>query len=621
MYIVQMADLHIGSSTPTNPEEKELFLKSAELIKKVITSGETILICLCGDIIDSKDLKEETESSKAVKERYAKAAELVESFKNEIEDEYNIIIKCCPGNHDATHMEELREFIKKVDTDTKPPSKTKLSKCYAVEIEGLETKIIFVNSCDGNQYEKGCIDYGALERELNSAGQNKKIIVLHHTVMSMFDEDSSPIRNAAKLVNLIDKYDVIGVLHGHIHGREILRLGQNQCKIIGTGALLSRANANVNSQFNIIEFKNDFFLRILNCRYQADGGNDPWDIKELNNLETSNIFTGKTFSNAYRKLMDTLDIVTPIYNMRMEIKSTYEEFSDDLEKFLHEDRLKIGDKTWTYFELAEMWEKDEEPGEEDELYFNHGSCFKTSELSGIDYVAKELGRKPTSNRIVLATYDMKKIIASLDDKEYLPSLESIQFGKDGDKLIVHMHLRALDAKQFFKINICEIEYLLRQFRESRDEPITFEEVEIVISAFRVQKIEKFQCFLKSEIDVLTPTKLSAIVSCANLSKLRQLFEEKRDGQETVIKTQGIETVYWAMQDFNTERAKMGQEKVYSEDVLSLLQQVLKVYAKLDRIHKAESIPNNKTKKYEKEIDKLLGQVIKSLEKLEKENVS
>ena len=615
MYIVQMADLHIGSSTQTNPEEKELFLKSAELIKKMIPSKETILICLCGDIIDSKGLKEEAEPSRAAEERYTKAAELIEAFKNEIEDEYNIIIKCCPGNHDATHMGELCEFLKKVDTDTTSPSKTKLSKCYTVEIKGLETKFIFVNSCKGNQYEKGCIDYVALERELASAGQNKKIIVLHHTIMSMFDEDSSPIRNAAKLVNLIDKYDVIGVLHGHIHGREILSLGQNQCKIIGTGALLSRDNANVNSQFNIIELKNDIFLKILNCRYQADGGNAPWDIKELNNLETSNIFTSKTFSKAYRKLMDTLEVVTPIYNMRMEIKSTYEDFVDDLEKFLYEDTLKIGDKTWTYFKLAEMWQADEVP---DELYFNHGSYFKTGDMSGIDYVAKALERKPTSNRIVLPTYNMKNIMESLDDKEYLPSLASIQFGKHEEKLIVHMYLRALEAKQFFKINICEIAYLLKRLKEKA---IIFKEVEIVISAFRVQKKEKFHCFLKSEIDVLTPTRLSAIVSCKNFPKLRRLFKEKRDGQETVIKTHGIQTIYRAMQDFNIEREEMGKAEVYSKEILSLLEQVMEAYEELDRIHKTASVQSAKGDFYEKKIDELLGEVIKSIEKLEKEKVS
>lgn len=621
MYILQMADLHIGSSIQTNPAEKELFLQSAKLIKDTIPPEETILICLCGDIIDSKGLDEGEESSEVAEERYMKAAELLENFKNEIKDEYNIIIKCCPGNHDATHMNGLFEFISKVDTDiyTGKPSKRELETCYALDISGGKTKIIFVNSCYENQYKKGYIDYTTLEFKLEQAKKDNKkiIIVLHHTIMSMFDEDDSSIRNAAKLVNLIDRYEVIGVLHGHIHGREILSLGQNQCKIIGTGALLSRNNANVNSQFNIIELKNNIFSKILNCRYQADGGNQPWDIKKLNILEISNIFTGNTFSKAYRKLMDTLDVMTPIYNMRIEIKTTYEEFDTDLKEFLNEDKLKIGDKTWTYFELAKMWQADEVP---DELYFNHGSYFKIGEMSGIDYVAKALKEKPTSNRIVLPTYNAKNIMESLDDEKYLPSLASIQFGTDeGEKkLIVHMYLRALEAKQFLKINICEIEYLLDCLKKKA---IAFEEVEIVISAFRVQKKEKFHCFLKSEIDALSTEHLSVIVSYKDFSKLRHLFEEKKDGQETVIKTHGIETVYRAMKASNELNENKGREKVYSKEILSLLEEVLKKYEELDGIHKMASVQSKQGNTYEEEIDNLLGRIIESIEKLEREKVS
>lgn len=54
MYIIQMADLHIGSSIATEPDAANFFLQSAEFIKREIPQNEKILICLCGDIIDSK---------------------------------------------------------------------------------------------------------------------------------------------------------------------------------------------------------------------------------------------------------------------------------------------------------------------------------------------------------------------------------------------------------------------------------------------------------------------------------------------------------------------------------------------------------------------------------------
>ncbi len=606
MYIVQIADLHIGSTILTTPKESDFLLKSAELIKKEIPQKETILICLCGDIIDSKGLLQGT--SDESKKRYNNAIELIQRFEKNLKKEYNIIIKCCLGNHDVTHVDDLIGFIKEVDGD--PPSRKELQECYTVEIDNVETKIIFVNSCDGDQIEKGRINYDTLEEELKNSGQsNKKILVLHHTIMSMFDEDNSSIRNAAKLVNLIDAYNVIGILHGHIHGREVLNIGKNQCKIIGTGALFSRDNPNVNSQFNIIELNKNKFLKILNCRYLADGGNEPWDIKNLNDLETASIFKGDKFSEIYKELLDTLEILTPIYNLRIDIKTTYQEFISDIDIFFYDDKLKRGDIEWLYPVLGEMWQATEVP---EELYFNHGTYFKMGETSGIDYVASELKRKPTSNRIVLSTYNMGDIIQSLDDKNYLPSLASIQFGKDEDKLIIHMHLRALEAKRFLKINICEIYYLLKKLKEKS---IEFEKVEIIISAFRVQKKEKFHCFLKSKIDVIEPEKLSAMVSYKRFPKLSQLFKEKRDARESITISRGIKSVYLAMKASNEENVRDGKEIEYNQEILRLLERTLNIYEELDKIHRSVSVYNEEEEKYENEIDDLLEKIVNELEGL------
>lgn len=608
MYIIQMADLHIGSSVTTVPGEEDFITKIIELIKEKIPKYETILICLCGDIIDSKENPDDQET----KRRYQNAANLIKKFKRKIEDDYKVIIKCCPGNHDATHIDDLYDFIKEVDHDY--PSKTELRACYTVEIENVETKILFVNSCKGDQHEKGCIDYDALEKELKRLGKDsEKIIVLHHTIMSMFENDSSSIRNAAKLVNLIDEYSVIGVLHGHIHGREILRLGKNNCKIIGTGALLSRGNPNVNSQLNIIELENTIFSKILNCRYNADGGNEPWDTQDLIHSEPQNIFSGNRFSKVYKQLIDTLDVSTLIYNMRMEINSKYDEFDKDLQNFLGGDKLKLGDKEWTYFKLAKMWQAEKVP---EDLYFNHGSYFKIGEKSGIDYVLRELEKKPTSNRIVLPTYNMENVYQSLDDKENLPSLVSIQFGMDGERLIVHMHLRALEAKQFLKINICEIQYLLKQLHGK----IKFENVKIIISAFRVQKKEGFHCFLKSKIDVLEEADLTILVHDQKFSDLCQLFKEKRGAKETITQIKGISTIYKVMKKSNKARIADSKKAIYSEAIIKLLESALDVYEELDKIHKTSSIQSSEEAEYEKEIDHLLGEIIKELEGLEKESV-
>lgn len=602
MYIIQMADLHIGSSEPTMPKEKEFLEECVELIKSRIPEKEDILICLCGDIIDSKNTSPEKAQSD-----YEVVAELMNTFVNSLEDHYQVMIKCCPGNHDATHMDELTQFIKKVDKNT-PPSKRQLGSCYTISKE--DENIIFVNSCHGNQYQKGCIDYEALETELRRIGiDKKKIIVLHHTVMSMFEDDASPIRNAAKLVNLVNKYNVIGVLHGHIHGREILTLGEKQCKIIGTGALLSRGNPNVNSQFNIIEIKNNIFLKILNCRYHADGGDEPWDVQELNHSSVQNIFIGNKFSEVYKKLINTLKVFTPIHNMRMEINNTYENFEQDLKTFFDTECLQIGNKKWDYPQLAQMWQAEVVP---EELYFNHGSYFKTDEKKGIDYVIESLKRKPTSNRIVLPTYNMDNVNQSLDDKTYLPSLVSIQFGKNGNTLIVHMHLRALEANRFLKINICEIQYLINQIKAGN---VEFDKVKVLISAFRVQQKEKFNCFLKAEIDMMDEATLTTYVNYRNFDRLYWLFLEKKDAKETITKVTGINTVYKSMQASNKIIAESGGEPIYSSEIIEMLKQLLDKYKELDEIHKTLSIQSESENECEAKIDELLAQITKKLETL------
>lgn len=609
MYIIQMADLHIGSSIETEPDAKNFLSQSVELIKKEIPKNENVLISLCGDIIDSKDL--DGDSKEEAARRYDKAQDLICEFMNALSCEYQITVKACPGNHDATHMEEMYEFVKKIDV-LQCPTIDKLKKCYTTQLDGDETKFIFVSSCKGEQHKIGAIDYDALEQELKTIGlDEKKIIVLHHTIMSMFEDDSSPIRNAAQLIKLIDKYNVIGVLHGHIHGREIFSLGKNGCKIVGTGALLSRNNANVNSQFNIIEMKKNSFRKILNCRYHSDGGNTPWDIVDINDLENESIFISDKFSKAYKRLIDRLDVKTPIDNIRIEIRSSYDEFLLDIEKFIGNDKMKIGYKEFSYFDLAQKWQAKEVPKE---LYFNHGSYFKSGEKSGVDFVVEQLKNKPTSNRIVLSTYNMEQVRKSLDDIQYLPSLESIQFGKEQEKLIVHMHLRALEAKRFLKINICEIDYLLKQLKQKN---IEFTKVEIIISAFRVQKKEGFHCFLKTEIDSMEPTKLTTWVNFKRIPDLCRLLEEKRDAKESITKVHGIENIYKAMESSNEFLVECGEPPIYEQEIIELLKEALKNYQQLDQIHKACSIQSADEEKYEKEIENILERLIGKLKEMEK----
>lgn len=601
-----MADLHIGSKEKTEPIEDEFIKKSVELIKEKVPKDSVIMLCLCGDIIDSKNIESE---DKETRKRYKKAAVLIKQYVHLLEDFYKVSVGCCPGNHDITHGDDFFEFVQ--DVGGTCISKKQMQSCYVHNIEGLH--LLFVNSCVENQYEFGRIDYEALERELSSLPREEgKILVLHHTIMSMYDDDSSSIRNAAKLINIIDKYNIAAILHGHIHGREILKLGEKRCKVIGTGALFSRNNTNINSQFNIIHYNYDRITEIFNCRYNADGGNIPWNICDLMENSYEYVFEGKSFEDVYKQLLNMLNSLTPLYNVVLRINTEYSEFCESLEKFLKEDYMKIGEKKYNYFDLAEKWEADEVP---DDLYFNHGSYFKVNGTSGIDFVKEQLSKKPTSSRIVLATYRMKDIIESLDDSIYLPSLESIQFGrsKNSGELLVHMQLRALEASRFLKINICEIAYILKKLREGN---IVFDKVEITISAFRVQKKERFNCFLKAEIDKLTAQKLGAKVNHGKIDELCKLLEEKRDGMETITKVNGIQNVFEAMKASNEEADENAPIR-YADEILEMFKEVLDIYKRLDSIHRESSIHSEEEEQCEKNIDELLGKLVQKLKVLNK----
>ena len=603
MYIIQMADWHIGSSTKSEPSEKDIMNQSiSEIIEQgSIPEGEKILICLCGDIIDSSSLSGDEQIE--TKERYATAAKLLKNYKAKLEDEgkYTVEIRCCVGNHDITHREEFLQFVHQVIADD--IHWDDFLNCYSYDIPDSNNKMIFVGSCYGEQYEIGKINYESLETELKKCDKKeKKILVLHHTMLSMFEDDQSPIRDAARLLSLIERYNVAAVLHGHIHGRENLVVGRNQCKLFGTGALFSRNNPNVNSQFNILRYENGEIQQVQNWRFNADGGDSKWDIADLYKTEKDVMFTGKTFEKVYAELLASLDNWEVLNNVRLEIKENYKTFCTDLQEYLKDDFLRIGKRKYDYFKLGEMWEATEIPPQ---LYFNHGVFLKTEEDDGIDFLVKELKKKPTSNRIILPAYNMQKVIDSLEDTIYLPSLVSLQFGIVDGTLTVHMYFRALEASRFLKINICEIYYILTQLE---NKGIIFGRVDIVISAFKVQKRDKFNCFLKAEIDELDSIGICAKVMDGKIDEISELIQEKCDAMETITKMDGISNIYHSMEKSN--KSDRGED--YPDEILNNLRNTLKTYEKLDEIHHLRSEITEEEKQYEEEICKLLGNTISAL---------
>lgn len=611
MYIVQVADLHVGSMEKTSRDELDIINASINKIKSMVPTNEEILICVCGDNIDSKKL--DTSDLNETKSRYKKAAEYLRIYFTELENLYKINMKFCAGNHDITHIDEFVECMSQLDKDL---TKDKLLNGYSYFCQEANTYFLFLNSCYENQYEVGRIDFANLERLLGNLPYDaNKILVLHHTIMSMDDEDKSSIRNAARLLGIIDNNNISGVLHGHIHGRDILTIGRKECKIIGTGALFSRGNADVNSQFNIINYHKGIFLDVNNCRFIADERNLEacWEVLNIGNINCQTFFKEQNFELIYKLLMDELDAIAPLYNVVLQIAADYEEFKNNLKQFLQNENIEIGTKKYNYFKLAEMWEDTKVPTD---LYFNHGQYFLVDGRHGIEEIAEQLKNRPTSNRAILTTCDMQTVKKSFDHQtqKILPSLLSIQFSKDntGNILYVHMHLRALEANRFLKINICEIYNLLEQLKRLG---IQFQYVNITISAFRVQKREKFNCFIRADIDTVEEAEIPTMVALGEIDEICRMLEEKRNATETIANSKGIQSLCKAMKSSNKHRGR----KYYNEDIIKDIETILDRYVALEDIHKRKSIHSNEEKEHEKEIEIRLGKLIEKLKILEGEN--
>lgn len=250
-YIIQMADFHFGGVHSGKESEKDILKKMTERIQAEIPPGEEVILCACGDYIDSKPVLDGPSTRNLtddeVASRYQDAKEaLISTVIDPLNEIYNFSVGLCVGNHDATHIDAMNQFSKAI-------SGKEIHETYSVNIASENVDFIFINSCPPSEHRYGEIDYDRLENELKSLSPDStKYFVLHHTLMSMDEKDTSSIRQVPKLIKLIDQYSIKAIFHGHTHGQYVIRVGTEGCPIIGVGAVFVRDYPNVNSQFNLI---------------------------------------------------------------------------------------------------------------------------------------------------------------------------------------------------------------------------------------------------------------------------------------------------------------------------------------------------------------------------------
>ncbi len=622
LYIVQMSDFHFGAGEYT-PEEEAAILSAMgdKILESVKEKSPELFLCLCGDFIDSSPRS----AAVPVDQRFERAKELLETkLLKPLRKRCKVHLGLCPGNHDATHGPELEAFSASLLSRS-------ITESYALHYDQDNVDLVFLNSADPADYRRGRIDYDQLEELLKGlSSDSAKYFFLHHTLLSMDKDDGSSVRNAPALIQLVDKYDIQAIFHGHTHGQYAVRIGRNGCPIVGVGAALARNYPNVNSQFNLIACDKGVLLRAETYEYHADlamgEGRDGFISHPIGLSTDVNSYSGQNFSELYVRLNRDVAAREALYQVRLHVSSDFESFEKDVtEHFGVQRELEIMGRSFSYEELAQMWEAPHPDG--NTLFFNHGMHFVTEKHgSGLEFLIRELTEKKTSSRAILSTVNTPQI-AQVPSDGLLPSMMTLQFGFDREQttLFVTMNLRALESSRFLKINACEILYLAGKIRER----LPFQRISVSLHAFRVQRKEQFGCFLRAGLDTdkemnSLSVKLSAFVYNPSKKRIQNtvnelvaLLEDKQKRTETVIETGGL---YGLLQAIDAVLPECSSRNRYKPGLLSIQSKTKELLTNLEQqkeLRKKNSVPTSRLKPLEKKLPLLYTELINLFKELEK----
>ncbi|WBW95256.1 metallophosphoesterase family protein [Oceanirhabdus sp. W0125-5] len=575
MIILQVADLHISKQTDSSIIKSKID-KLYKTISEKISEHEELLFLICGDVIDKGDKEDECVDTKF------KVVEDVLNYISEIFKSFKLRIEFVPGNHDIHQgsFDEFNDLISKYNNG---------EYCFNNDNTGIlrnydDFDILLINSVFHCNREYGKVDLKCLDKLDN---YKPTIIVLHHTFLSENDNDSSAIRNAYRFFEKIEGKNIIAMLHGHTHGYKDIKIG-NKCYVVGVGPFIKPIE-NVNNQFNLIELNGNWIQKISNYRYNADMDKYTAEIVFLEENRTA--FSGESVKEVYEKVVVETERRKCIYNIGINVKTKYQNFEKE-----------IMDNFKENIEIAKDWQEKNVP---ESLYYNHGMYMKTEDVWGIEYIIEELKAKATSSRAIIPLINFSDVAKSKDD--FLPSMDVIQFGfKDESKTTVFLtvYLRALEVKNFLKINLCEIYLMIKVIKE---EIRSIDSINVNIFAFRAQYKEKYGCFKKAAIDHLSESDLTIKLIDKEYQDIIVMLKEKLDLNETVIQDKGLTSL-------NSAISSVVKRGSCSEELLKYNKYILE---RLDELKKEREKTSNYD--YIEALEKALsGAISEFIEVLEKE---
>lgn len=554
--IIQISDLHLDKDTDLDNCIK-IVGRFNEAIKSKVDKDDKLIICTCGDILNKADT-----------DGFLNAKVIFNYIKDELKN-YDISFEFVPGNHELDEekgdFSGLDNFIKEYTDNQYSYSTTSI-----INRKYDDLNIMLVNSIFHRDKKYGCIDIDSIVSELNNIDGNV-ILVMHHTMISEYQDDQSQIRDAYKLLRGLDEKNIVGLLHGHTHGYSNIKLLE-ECKVVGVGPFLKKQD-DINLQFNMINIVADKIDEVHNFRYSQDINS--YGDSLVYKREDINYFKGKELKNLYKNILKSTKEYGIINNFNMNLNTDLSSFIESVEKIFKDS-----------IDIAQSWQLKESPNT---LYYNHGEYMHTNENDSIDYVIDELKRKATSSRAIIPLLRLEDVLKGGDS--FLPSLDSIQFGfmnEEKNELCVTIYMRALEVKNFLPINICEVYLIVKRIQH---EIRSIKKINITIFAFRAQYKEKFGCFKKANIDMLESYDIMKYTMKKDINTIIEWLENKLELSETIIHLDGLihldESISRDDDDFYTEELKVSLKKlIHSMEDLKILREKTSNY---DEIKKKEAV--------------------------------
>lgn len=238
--IIHLADLHFG-----NPEAHLKRSDVATALETLLTKrADTTYLVISGDI-----------TIRGRKEGYREATEALQTALARVKFPAKHVI-VCPGNHDLIAETAGRPLFQTFDewsTGLRGDKECTFAQCPVRIMKAGAADFILINTAHHGRSDFGQVDIGELGRVISAMPllpaipDRPLIAVLHHHFVPVLINDTSTIRNAYEVLELLQQSGCTLVLHGHQHAILSLSMGEQRMQISGVGSFGFNSPGVINS--------------------------------------------------------------------------------------------------------------------------------------------------------------------------------------------------------------------------------------------------------------------------------------------------------------------------------------------------------------------------------------